>query len=330
MVKMTFSTENKQKSDFDFPKLSLGHGERGRIVVIEPEPEMEFIHTLRAPQIINGEVVMEKVKAKDGSLSDKPKYDFVGRHICFGNIETLLKSGKDPEACPTCAAAQQSDALDAPVPRYATHVVRYKTQPGGFKIQTPFQAELLVWAFTAGRFNTLVDIAEEHGDLRKKDLLLGPCENQMYQNFDIQVGGSAEWLLDETNTAFVQRLYAENKLEDLTPAIGRKISREMANDDIQKVLIRHAQAFGGSVPSESAVNSNLTGGMDLDNLLSSGIAKEPEPTPVADAPLGVPEQADTPPLTPTAEADPVAESSTQEPEEKPKQTLDFNSLLDGL
>lgn len=329
MVKMTFSSENKQKSDFDFPKLSLDHGERARVVMIDAEPEMMFIHTLRAPEIINGEVVMEKVKAKDGSLSDKPKYNFIGRHICFGNIETLLKNGKDPEQCPTCAAAQQSDAIEAPVPRYATHVVRYKTQPGGFKIQTPFQAELLVWAFTAGRFNSLVDIAEEHGDLRKKDLLLGPCENKMYQNFDIQVGGTAEWLADEERNSFVKRLYAENKLEDLMPAIGRKISREMANDDIQKVLIRHAQAFGGSA-SESAAESNIAGGMDLDNLLGGGDSTPASaPTPVQDEPLGVTEQSDTPPWTPDAEAAPVQESSTPEPE-KPKQTLDFDSLLDGL
>lgn len=323
-MKITFSSENKQKSNFDFPKLFLDHGERARIVCIETEPDVQYVHTLRAPSIINGEVVMEKVKNKDGSLTDKPKYDFVGKHICFGQPNILMdpaKGGKDPENCPTCAAAQQNDAVGAATRRFAMHVVQYKTQPGSFKIQTPFSAELVVWSFTDQRFSTLTDITEEHGDLRAKDLLLGPCENKMYQNFDIQVGGTAEWLASEENKSFVQSLYASNKMEDLTPAIARKISREMAQDDIQKVLLKHAQAFGGggsADPVGSGVAAAPAAGMDLGALLDN--------TP--------PQSAPAPEPTPAPEPEPVTVPATPEvtpaPAEEPKQTLNFDALLDGL
>lgn len=320
MAKIEFSSENKVKSDFDFPKLYLDHGERARIVCIETAPEVEFVHTLNAPQIINGEVVMEKVKQKDGSITEKPKMDFVGRHICFGNPNTMAEKGKDPANCPTCAAGQQSDAIWGAKRRFAMHVVQYKTQPGSFKIQDPFSAELVVWSFTDKTFNTLTDIMEEHGDLRKKDLLLGPCENKMYQNFDIQVGGTAEWLVVEANTNFVKSLYAQNKLEDLTPAIARKISKEMAQDDIQKVLLKHAQAYGGNTGEGSSASAGeVAGGMDLDGLLSGPSGSQTTPA--------VPESTEAPAPTPVAEVAPQVEEPKAE---EPKKTLDFDSLLDGL
>lgn len=334
-MKIPFSSENKVKSDFDFPKLYLDHGERARIVCIESEPEVEFVHTLKAPAIINGEVVMEKVKNKDGTISEKPKMDFVGRHICFGKPNVLFdpnKGGKDPESCPTCAEAQQNDAVGPAIRRMAMHVIQYKTQPGKFQIQTPFQADLKVWAFTDRMYSTLTDIAEEHGDLRKKDLLLGPCENKMFQNFDIQVGGTAEWLADPANTAFVKEVYAANKLESLTPAIARKISREMAHEDIQKVLLKHAQAFGGGGSGATAQVDNTpaaaASSMDLEGLLSGGDstapAASPEPTPAAASDPMALEMLDVPAAEP--EATPAA---SEEPKED-KKAFDLDDLLSGL
>lgn len=344
MVKMDFNSENKAKSDFDFPKLYLDHGERARIVCIEAQPEVEFVHTLKAPAIVNGEVVMEKVKAKDGSISERPKTDFVGRHICFGLPNILFnkdKGGKDPANCPTCAAANQNDAIGAAQRRMAMHVVQYKVQPGKFQIQTPFQAELVVWSFTDRTYNTLTDIAEEHGDLRMKDLLLGPCENKMFQNFDIQVGGTAEWLAEEGRTAFVKSLYAENKLDDLQPAIARKVSREMAQEDIQKVLLKTQQAFGsgggGAAAQTDLTPSPAAGGMDLDSLLSGGDsspepAAETTPEPAEDAPVASPDialESLTVPEEPAATEPTPEPAAVEEPKEE-KKTLDLDSLLAGL
>ncbi len=335
MAKIGFSTENKAKSDFDYPKLSLEHGERARIVCIEAEPEMEFIHTLRAPQIVNGQAVTHSVKQKDGSFRDEVKYDFVGRHLCFGNPNTLADKQKDPTNCPTCEAAEKNEAVGAATRRFAMHVVRYKTTPGGFKPQTPFQAELLAWAFTDKIFNQLVDIMEEHGDLRKKDLLLGPCENKQFQKFDIQVGGTAEWLKDPETKAFVQRLYVENKSDDLTPLISRKIGREMAEEDISKVLTRNAIAFGGGVAAlDTAPDAAEVGtDMDLDSLLGGtedkpaekepeAKAEEPEVDLVPDLPPGAPE---------VSPEEPEAVKETVPPKKEEKaDDLDFDALFEGL
>jgi len=329
MAKMTFTSENKKTSNFDFPKLYLDHGERARIVCIEPEPEVNFVHTLKAPQVVNGEVVMESVKNKDGSFTEKPKMDFVGRHLCFGNMNTLMEKGKDPQNCPTCAAAQDNDAIGEAVRRFAMHVVQYKVQPGKFAVQTPFQAELVVWAFTDSRFSQLTDIAEEHGDLRSKDLLLGPCENKNFQKFDVQVGGSAAWLESDETKQFVQTLYAQNKLDDLDPAIGRKVTKEQANEDIQKVLLKHAQAFGGGSASTGSAPTP-TGGVEappvgLDDLLGAGLggpAAPEAPAPVSE-PLEVPQ-------APVAEFPAQVETPAAPEPPKEEKTLNFDDLLKGL
>lgn len=344
MPKIPFDSNNKAKTDFDYPKLYLDHNERARIVCIEPEPEVGWIHTLRAPKIINGVLQMETVKTKDGGTIEKPATEFIGKHMCFGNIDKLLENDKDPANCPTCAKANENDAVGPATRRFAMHVVQYKTQPGKFQIQTPFQAELVVWGFTNQRYNTITDIKEEHGDLRQKDLLLGPCENKNFQNYDIQVGGTAEWLADEERKNFVARLYAENKLDDLSPAFARKISREMAANDVEKVLIKHAQAYGGGavdpVPGgteASAVDlSNLLGG---DTTTQTPVAEttpaapaEPAPEatsdPLADLGLGgSPAEA----ATPEAATEPVSvPDAPAEAEQKTEQVLDFDSLLKGL
>lgn len=353
-MKITFDSENKAKNDYDYPKLYLDYGERARIAVIETEPELEFVHNLRAPAIVNGEVVMETVKTKDGTTA-RPKMDFVGKHLCFGRPDVLVDKRKDPENCPTCAAANQYDYVGPATRRFAMHVIQYKVQPNGFKVQTPFQAELVAWAFGDKVFNTLTDIREEHGDLRSKDLLLGPCENKGFQNFDIQVGGSAVWLESDETKKFVSTLYAENKSEDLVPLIGRRVSREMAEQDVNTVLTKHAQAFGGHMP-DAPDESEAGNALSLDEMLSG-----PSETPAPAVPAGPVESITIPSMpatpAPTAPVDDVAASGGMvdvmpglapdpepttdsavapppeqpaEPAQESKPELDFASLLDGL
>lgn len=320
MVRIDFDSKNKVSTNFDYPKLHLDHNEKARIACIEAQPEVNWVHTLRAPKIVNGQMEMESVKNKDGSFTEKPKMEFIGKHLCFGNVDKLMEADKDPQNCPTCAKAQQSDAVGVATRRFAMHVIQYKTQPGAFKIQTPFQAELVVWGFTNQRYNTLTDIAEEHGSLMQKDLLLGPCENKMFQNYDIQVGGTAEWLADDSRKAFVQSLYESNKIADLTPAFARKISREMAMDDVEKVLIRHQQAYGGGAV-DPVPGGTEASAVNLEDLFKGNDAPA-TPEPVSEAPAAAPEPVAEAPVESPAEAPAEAE------EEKP--TLDFDSLLKGL
>lgn len=346
MPKITFSSDNKVKQFNDYPKLRFEQkGERARVVCLEAEPLFEFVHSLRAPSIVNGEVVMETIKDKDGNSTQKPKMDFVGQHICFGNVNVLMEKAQkgqppvDPDNCPTCAAANETEAVEAPRRRMAIHIVRYKTQPGSFKPQEPFQAELLAWVFGEKVFDILASIAEEHGDLRQRDLLL-ECSNKMFQNVEVQVGGSAAWLSSDETKKFVQRLYAENKSEDLTPLLGRKVTRQQAEEDIAKVRLRHAQAFGGTnegagrAPSASEASAVV----GLDEILS-GPSETVSSKPSTDDDLdltglgaGAPdtpaaEPVDSLPEEPAAAPEP---SGGDEAEQKKGDVLDFDTLLQGL
>ena len=334
-MKIDFSSENKVKNDFDYPKLTLEQIERARVVCIEQQPTVGFVHTLKAPQIINGEPVMQSVRQKDGSYKDEMKMDFIGRHLCFGNPNTLAEKGKDPGNCITCAAANENDAVWGAQRTFAMHVIRYKIQPGGFKVQTPFQVELLAWRFSNKVFNSLVDIAEEHGDLRKKDLNLGPCINKMFQNYDINVGSDAVWLQNPEWTEQVKAIYASNKSEDLMPIIGRKVSREMAQEDIDKVLHKWAVVNGSEAPGSPSAGSG--GSMDLDTLLTDTPAQEtPAPAPAAEESAPAPaapaqtaglDDLDTPAPAATPEPPEVA---SEAPQEKKSDPLDFDALLEGL
>lgn len=324
MPKITFDSDNKRKSDFDFPKLYLEYNEKARIVCIEAEPEVGFVHTLRAVRVVNGVVETEKVKGKDGSFSEQPKHDFVGRPLCLGNIDVLMEKGKDPANCPICAAANKYDFVGGAQRRFAMHVVQYKTQPNTFNVQDPFSADLVVWSFTDRVFNSLVDIRTEHGDLRQKDLMLGPCENKTFQNFDINVGGSAQWLVDEDRKKYVTSLYQNNKVEDLMVAIGRKNTRDQVDEDLDKVLSRYNEAFGGSA-SVAGGASQVDAGLDVGALLGGGAAGASQPA--APAPTPAPEPA------PVPAADPVPEPAAvpaPAPEAKNDDPLDFESLLSGL
>lgn len=340
MPKISFSADNKVKTFNDYPKLKFNEkGERARVVVLDGEPYAEWVHTLRAPVIINGEVQMESVKDKQGNVTERPKMDFIGQHICFGNPQKLAEAPhKDPANCPTCAAGNETEAVEAPRRRMAVHIVRYKTQPGSYKPQEPFQAELLAWVFGEKVFDSLVGIIEEHGDLRQKDLLL-ECSNKMFQNVEIQIGGSAAWLATEENKQFVQRLYAENKSDDLTTLLARKVTRQQAEEDIAKVKLRHAQAFGGttegagSAPSQSEAASTV----NLDEILTGGSdagQNTPEASPESPAPDLSEGTQDTAPSIAESPAETVTEASVaEEPkaeEKKSGDVLDFDSLLSGL
>ncbi len=339
-MKIDFSTENKAKYDDQYPKLMLEYGERARINIIEQQPTVGFLHTLKAPSIMNGEVVMEPVRQKDGFYKDQVKMDYIGRHMCFGNPNTLSEKMKDPTNCPTCAKANETDAIGAATRAFAMHVIRYKIGQGGFKPQEPFGADLVAWRFSNKVFDQLVDIMGEHGDLRKKDLNLGPCENKNYQKFDIQVGSDAYLHQTDDRKQFVINLYSNNKSEDLSPLIARKVSREMAAEDVDKVMhramIASGQAGGSAGGAPVGVAAGAGSSMNLDDMLTgqgslpSGAPDQSTPEPSQTVTEGVAEDPWASPATDApAVSEPVAEAPA--PAAAPKtDPLDFNSLLEGL
>lgn len=280
MGRVGFTTENKGKVvDFNFPKLKLKNGEKARIIVGLEDPVMEYVHTLRKPTIVDGAPVIKPVtNEKTGVVTQEYQKDFVGNPICLGDEAIIADKGLDPAHCPACALAKEHpDMAEPPKRRFAMHVVRYRTKANSFNVQTPFSVELLVWSFTDMVFNKIVDAKEEWGDIRKHDFLLGPCTNETFQKFDINVGAEATWLTNDEWRTIVAQTFKENQIPDLTVAVGRQVQPEWMKQDVQQILEawRIAKKTSDSgAGSTSSLGDDLNGLLGKDSAPDDGIEKD--------------------------------------------------------
>ncbi len=257
MPEIDYGKENTKvsKVNYDYPKLSgLKKDEKARILLIEKNPVYEWVHELKRPKIVDGAPVMETAKRKDNSEYQKHTMDFLSRPICTGDAGVLEEDGIDPKGCLMCALAHRNpDAAAPPARRFATHVLRYATKGGTHNILQPFQVELLVWSFTERVFAQISDFKEEWGDLRAHDLLI-ECKNQQFQNYEINVAAKAEFMEDEERRELVKRVYAEQRIADLSIACGRQTEERWIRSDVEKIEEAWAQvaAYNGkSAPARS-------------------------------------------------------------------------------
>lgn len=152
----------------------------------------------------------------------------------------------------------------APQRRYAMHVIRYKTKAGTFDLITPYSIEVVVWAFTDKIFNQIADAANEWGDLRKHDLLLGPCTNETFQQFELSVGAKAAWLEDAARKELTATAFRENQIEDLAIACGSKKEKRWLEEDLGKIREAWSQISGANTSTQDDGGSLDE---DLNNLL---------------------------------------------------------------
>lgn len=268
MPKIGFTPDNKQASPYDYPKVSLERNERALIVVMDTLPWFEFVHTLRMPLIdSNGKVKMQTVQ-KFGKEVEEIEYEFVGRHICIGDPDVVGEKGVDIHTCPVCKLSTETDAVKPPERRFAAHIIQYATKPGGFELASPFQVSVKAWTFGNKIFDTLTDFREEWQDLKAHDLRLGPCESKQFQKFDIQVSSKAEWTLDAERKKLTAETFKQNQCPDLSTLIARRLNRSLVEEDLDKVMYRHRQAFGGvEPPVEESSLDETAAVVDLGSLL---------------------------------------------------------------
>lgn len=315
MPRVSFQEENKNSNNIDWTKLKLTlvKDECVRVVCVE-DPETEYVHQLRAPKIVNGVPQMAEFKRKDGSVYEDYEMDFIGRPLCLGDWATLEDSGSDPENCPICAMAKNTDFVDKPQRRYAMNVLRYSTKPGSFAITTPFGVSVVVWTFTDKIFNKLTDFQTEWGPLTEHDLLLGPCNNPTYQQYDIAIAKVAEYAADDARKQQAALTFKENQIADLSVFCGRRQERRWIEDDLTTVTNRWKLARGGQVAAtdHAASAASLTAGFS-DLLDSVTPTKAPAPAEVSVA-EEVPVVVETPAPVPaaTAPAQTVAAGSTKQ------------------
>lgn len=314
MAKLSFDVKNVRQDESRFPKLKLEKDEMARIVCIEKVPESQWVHTLRAPKIVNGKPKIVVKERKNGEKYEDYDMDFIGRPICLGDEGVLEDRGVDPQNCPACALALSGDMGDRPQRRFAMHVLKYATKPGKTDLLPQFNVQLLVWAFTERVFDKLTSFTQEWGSLLQHDLLLGPCTNPVFQQYDINIAGKAEWMANEERKQLATDMFRENKITDeaLAAFCGRRVQRAWMEEDIEKIKDRWLQATGETAGADASID--LTG-----SSLSEGL----EDLVASQTGLAAP----TDDVVETV----VEEKASDEPTNKPGSSgedLDFDDLLD--
>ena len=333
MPRIDFAAENKvQTTNFDFPKLKLKNGQRARLLLLE-SPIVEYVHELRAPQIIDGKPQMVTQQRRDGTEYQDYKKDFLSKPLCLGDFNVLQEKGADEAACPICKMAKDHpDWVAPPKRRYAMHVISYKIKSGdSFDLTTPFACEVLVWSFTDVVFNRIIDFKNEWGDLRKHDLLLGPCTNETFQKFDMQVGATAAWMADKARGDLVKETFANNQIPDLSIACGSKKEVRWINIDLDTIRERWAKVSTAPAAVTEIDHAAATASLDAD---LAGLLDTPA-APAAEAPEApAPAAADLDDLLGESVADEEAPAETaaasEEKTEPDTGAADFEDLLAGL
>lgn len=305
MPLIDWTPEHKRTTSLEFDRLKLKVGEKARIVCLQ-KPVFVWTHTLRAPKISDGRATKIVKKRKDGSEYPDWDMEFIGRPQCLGDLSTIADDGSDPKNCPACAHAKNSEEVYPPERRFAMNVIRYNTKGDGTPI-SPFGCSSLVWTFTENVFNKLYAIAEEHGGLVGRDLILGPCQPpETFQKFDIATGAKNLWESDDSIRTVVTETHENNALElqDLETACGRRPEARWLTKDIDKIRdqwrIAHGIEPADTVTTEKTDVRDLKG--ELDNLLA-------------------------PPAPTTA---PAAAAAEQPPASAGDDPDDFSKLLAGL
>jgi hypothetical protein len=256
MPQTTFHTDNVRSSATGFPKLKLDHGQIVRLVCIEQGPTFEWVHQLQKPRKspVTNKAVMVTRKRKNGEEYQDYDQEFVGAPICLGDPDVLADKGADPAKCPLCKASIEDEAFRGPQRRFAIHVLKYSTKTGSGTITEPFSVETLVWVLSDNRFTALASIFTEHApdgeqpDPRKVDLVLGPCTNASFQNYEIKAGAKCEMLQSQERLQRAMTTYQENHAPDLTPYCGRVTERRWIEQMIEEIQERYAEIRSGGAP----------------------------------------------------------------------------------
>ena len=240
MPRLDFDDENRTASIYDADRLRFKeNGERARILILDEAPTAIYRHYIASP-----------------SASYKGRY-----YACLGDYATVKQHGKDNVNCPACVVGERGQ--DKPVgnarQNLAVNIAHYRTNSQGVSV-TPISVAHSVWFFGPGVFSKLVDRKREHGDLRKRDIVL-TCTAVQYQQLDIDVSGRCE------------AIQTDSGKEQLRACVKTSLS----NDDLDTLLATNV----GFDELQAAVDES---GLEIG--YAGDPPPEPEPTaapPVMDA-----------------------------------------------
>jgi len=327
MPKIAMTTENKAPSFEAYPPLKYKTGEKGRICIIDKEPSVIYVHEHRMPVVVNGEVQKEQKTGKRGPY-EVDKTEYAGKYACSGDFNVVAKERTDPANCEQCEWAIKHPAMfSEPKRRFGMHVLKYKTAPGSSSIVLPFSFDLVLYQFTDYRFDGLVEMAKEHGNLRERDLTVN-CVSGDFNNFEFQIGGTCEWMADETRQQQVKEAFTNQKAEDVDALLARKASKTDLAMVYDKVAGRHS-LIGKTDTGEGFSDLGL-GGASMDDVFGSSKTEDApdwaksEPAEAATAP------AEDKPSSGWGEGISLAEGSAEPAaaDEKPKDETEGSGFAD--
>ena len=218
MPKVGLTSDQKSHSIFDTENFKMKTGQKARVVLLNDEFEVEWVHWV----------------------------DEFGYAICQGDYETMMKDGSDPH-CKFCQVADKGGVKSARR-KFASLLVVYRTNSKG-QVLTPVSADVQPWVFGDDKFNDLYNKKEEWGDLKQHDIGI-ECLGEQYQRFSMNVLPEAVWLQNDETKALVITSYKESLAmygKDLRRLLGRDVT------DPEKIteIINDANGIG-PVPDYAA------------------------------------------------------------------------------
>ena len=292
---MSYDQSNKVSTVFDMEQFKgLEKGEKRRICIVDKEPICAVVHW----------------------ITD------TGYCECLGDYE-LVSKGEVDENCPACKHATQGreSAVSMPQRRFVTHVFEYITNNKG-QVIMPINFRVKAWLYGNDKFGVLSDRTNEHGDLRKKDLIV-TCQGKDYQKYDIDVSTKGcLWLSTPELKERAKALFAAERRQD----IGRLLGKTLSKQDLA-VAVAKAVRKGGKVNVEDV-------GEDVfaDEATGTTISQESvESLLDFDAPAEAPATGGVPPAgataTPAVNAPPAGKAKVADPDIP---TKDFEELLKDI
>lgn len=276
MAQITFETKNRIAAAATFPKLKLAKNERARVAVIE-NPQFGWVHNLNTPKVVDGQVQYKTVERKDGTSHEVPVMQWVGTHRCKGEDEIITGEGRglDVKHCSLCKATKENPSrFEAPKRRFALHVVKYNTKPGGYDlVDGPYSVNIFVWAFSEFLYDKLIGINSVVGSLQNHDLLLGPCTDATYQKFDVNYALDAAWQMNEDYKRITVETLKSNRADDLMAYVARDSEQKWIDRDIETVNEGYDFLQGRNREPQTAKMEKPSLQADMDSLLNS----TPEP-----------------------------------------------------
>src|SRR5579872_2912637 len=173
-----------------YPRLKLQKGEKARIV-IAGALQVEYLHNLRAPNIVNGGPTYTKITSED-KTSEKmvPEMRWVSSPLCLGNFQVLRENGGVDEAgCIACFWARERPDIFRPAQmKFSGNILQYNLRPGGgwADLANPYGVQSKIWTFSDKVYLKLDDLRNMGGqfkDLRQVDLLIACGEKSSEEKY---------------------------------------------------------------------------------------------------------------------------------------------------